>query len=158
LAARPLAGAAKKHFLTAVVVALPCHPPTACPLDLSIRTPRKPLPCAHGQGATPCAVAQSLPERHRTVEALPRAAERGPPRRGFVGRIQPSNALAYIERGEALYWEDPTEYFAELIEDFNYAVRIDPDNAGWYSLRAKIWLNEHEYDMEKHENAKAIED
>jgi len=65
-------------------------------------------------------------------------------------RLDPSNAIAFIERGEAWYWgypgDDPL-----VLSDFDEAIRLEPNNAAWYGLRGIVWLQDREYD-------KAIED
>ena len=60
-------------------------------------------------------------------------------------RLDPTSAVAYIERGEAWLWGYSKPYPKEL-KDFDEAIRLEPDNAGWYTLRGIAWSDVKDYD------------
>jgi tetratricopeptide (TPR) repeat protein len=68
-------------------------------------------------------------------------------------RLEPNNALAYVERGEAWLWGISRE---KGIEDLNEAIRIDPTNAGWRALRGLACLAEDFYDKAIQDFSEAI--
>jgi tetratricopeptide (TPR) repeat protein len=58
-------------------------------------------------------------------------------------RLNPNDALSYIERGEAQCWASSYE---QGIEDLNEAIRLDPSNAAWYALRGRERYDKQQYD------------